>query len=425
MKLIKTFIICSFFLAISSPANAQFWKKLKKKVQNKVEQKIEQKIDKETDKIIDSTLYGKRKKNNKGKPTSNIPKFTSDTGILKLYNHGYEYVTKDISISVYGKYDKNNLSKSVKTYNSDRVIAPVDAFPEGYALANNDDGYLNPKEGQLQIHLADSTKIVYSLKGTWNTFEGNKPVSASFVSLAIVDIVDKRNISNNRKRDKTSKKTNKQDEISESGKNYIKDKISPTVNIPSSFSFTKSIQLEFTDDRGDSYPMEFLLGNYPDIWGMSVAAKEMGGQGKVIMVMTPKSSTAFMDVAGMKMKKSTSLQQMGNQYNMTDKLPDDGDFECKKTGNTKTILGYNCEEYRVDYNNTNDKGSAIFWVAKDFPIQNKELPMLGMKLNNPYFNGFVLEFNTISQGKKYTIKVTNVSDKNISINTSEYRNMGF
>lgn len=420
----KILFCCMFFFGISATTKAQFWKKIQKKLEKKVEQKVEQKIDKEADKLIDSTLYGKRKRNNEGKPTSNVPKFTSDTGILLLYNHGYEYKTKDISISVYGKFDETNLSKSVKTYKSDRVIAPVDALPAGYVLANNDDGYLNSKEGQVQIHMADSTKIVYSLKGTWNTFEGDKPVSASFVSLSIADIVDKRNKIKERSK-KKDKKTNTPVVNNTSNNTTISGTTSPTVNTPSTFSFNKNVSVEVTTDRGEKQTIDFLIGSYPDIYGISVAAKEMQGQGKVVMVMTPKSSTAFMDVAGMKMKRTTSLDQIGNQLNVSDQLPEDGDFEYQKTGNTKTILGYNCEEYKVDYKYANDEGSASFWVSKDFPIQNKALPMLGMSMNNPNFSGFVLELNSTHQGKTTTMRVTDISNIDTTINTNEFRKMGF
>ena len=424
MKYLKLLAFNIFLFVANQSLYAQFWKKIQKKLEKKVEQKVEQKIDKETDKLLDSTLYGKRKRNDEGKPTSNVPKFTSDTGILLLYNHGYEYKTKDISISVYGKFDKTNLSKSIKSYNSDRVIAPVDALPAGYVLANNDDGYLNPKEGQVQIHHADSTKIVYSLKGTWNTFEGNKPVNGSYVSLSVADIVDKRNTTKERSI-KKDKNTNESISNSTSNKTTTSVTTSPTVNIPSSFSFNKNISVEVTTGRGEKQTIDFLIGNYPDIYGISVASKEMQGQGKVVMVMTPKSSTAFMDVAGMKMKKTTSLDQMGDQFNVSDQLPEDGDFEYKKTGNTKTILGYNCDEYKVDYKYANDEGSASFWVSRDFPIQNKALPMLGMSMNNPNFNGFVLELNSTHQGRTTTMKVTDVSNINTTINSNEFSNMGF
>ena len=95
------------------------------------------------------------------------------------------------------------------------------------------------------------------------------------------------------------------------------------------------------------------------------------------------------------------------------------------SGKTKTILGYQCEEYKVDYNYTNANGSMSFWISKDFPIQNKELPMLGMKMNNPYFDGFVLELTSVHQGKSMTMKVTDVSNQSLTIKPSEYRKAGF
>lgn len=422
MKFLKLVFCFTLLFGFSNSINAQFWKKLKKKVENKIEQKIE----KETDKKIDSLLDGKKKKrNDEERPLSEVPKFNGGKGKLILYNHGFEYNSNDASISVYGKFNTKNLSSAVKTYNEDRVIAPVDALPEGYALANGEWGYLNSKGGQITIHHADSTKIVYSLKGTWSTIDGNKPVAASFVSLNVSEIVDKRETNKFLNKDKqvSNKKVSKNNEISDDEARTLMEKVSPTVNIPSTFSFNKTIDIEISDNRGEKYPLQFLLGSYPDIYAISVNAAQMQGQGTVYMVMTPKSSTTFMDMGMMKIRRSSSIDQLGNAGDMANRLPEDGDFAYKKTGNTKTILGYSCEEWKVDYDYTNAKGSASFWVSKDFPIQNKELPMLGMKMNNTNFNGFVLELNSIHQGNTWTMKVVNVQDKSVKINTNEYRKM--
>ena len=143
------------------------------------------------------------------------------------------------------------------------------------------------------------------------------------------------------------------------------------------------------------------------------------------IVNTPKSSTMFMDVAGMKMKKTTKLEDLGDQYSAGDNLPDGADFSYKKTGNSKTIAGYSCEEYKVDYGYVNNNGSASLWVSKDFPIQNMELPVLGMTLNNPYYSGFVMEMNMTNNGRTNVIRVTNVSNTSLNINASEFKKMGF
>ena len=69
------------------------------------------------------------------------------------------------------------------------------------------------------------------------------------------------------------------------------------------------------------------------------------------------------------------------------------------------------------------------WVKKAvilyFPIQNMELPMMGMKLNNPHLSGFVLELNSNHEGQSMTMKVVKVSNKSLIINSSDYKKAGF
>lgn len=459
-KTLFTFLVLSIYF--TNNTSAQLWKKLKNKLEKKAQQKLEEKIDKETDKLIDSTLYGKKGNKKKEPIKKGLEKSFGNASI----NHSVKY--GNVQVKQLGK-TKVTKEGNKFTFLGYWVTSTIDVF-DGYNLEilnaesidvlNQKKTFKIPEEATLKLGYdpiqqtekeSSGEGQTYGLEGGFVTvsFEKDKSVSISFNGQATLT---KAEIKPNAideytyvktpvtlsgmintetpeykltKAFKNKEKQARNTDLSEADKNDLKDKLSPTVNIPSSFSFDKSIELEFTDDRGESYPMEFLLGNYPDIWGMSVASKEMQGQGKVVMVKTPTSSTAFMDVAGMKMKRSTSLEQMGSQYNMTEKLPENGDFEYKKTGNTKSILGYTCHEYRVDYSYTNSKGSSVFWVSDDFPIQNKELPMLGMKMNNPYFSGFVLELNTTHKGKNYIIKVTNVSDKKLIINTSEYKKMGF
>lgn len=459
-KTIGTFLILS--ICFIAPTNAQFWKKLKQKAQEKIskaEDKLIDNLDKKTDKKIDETIDGKKEEDktvDKSFGTASISHsiLYGKTNISSLTTSKVNKQGKNIEIigywdtfgvDVHDGYilrlknvdDINTLqNKTFKIPEEASLRLDYDALVKG---SYNFDAKIRAPQQELEFtsgtvtvtfNKDENVMISFSGSGKINnhniekkegdySMKGNTPATLNgTISTASPEYTITKEFKQKEKKESNT-------DLTESDKTYLKEKLSPTVNIPSSFSFDKNIELEFTNDTGDSYPMEFLLGKYPDIWGMSVASKEMQGQGKVIMVMTPTSSTAFMDVAGMKMKKTTSLEQMGDQYNMTDKLPEDGDFEYKKTGNTKTILGYTCEEYRVDYDYTNSKGSSVFWVSKEFPIQNKELPMLGMKMNNPYFNGFVLELNTNHNGQNYSIKVIKMVDKDISINTSEYKKMGF
>ena len=456
-KTYTTFLILSVFVV--TPTSAQFWKKLKKKVQNKIEQKVEEKIDKETDKVIDNTLEGKKEDNNLEEVTSK-----KSYGSASI-NHSVKYGNVQIN-QVYK-------TKVTKTGNQFRLIGnwftvSVDVF-DGYILdiknitsieeLNKKKTFKIPEEASLKLSYDPIKQTERESSGHGQdyylesgfatvTFIKDKNVSISFngsatLSKAVlkpngIDEYDYiktpvtvsgmiNTISPEYRLTRAEKKQgnrNQNNDLSENDKKEMLNKLSPTVNIPSTFSFNKGIEVKMTDERGDHQTVEFLTGNYPDIYGMSVAPKEMQGQ-EMLIVNTPKSMTMFMNMGGMKIKKSTSIEQMGDQYNMVDKIPEEGDFEYKKTGKTKTIIGYLCEEVKVDYEYTDQNGSASFWVSKDFPIQNKALPMLGMKMNNPNFSGFVLEMNTIQNGKKFTIEVTNISDKNVTINTSKYKNMGF
>ncbi|WP_159950182.1 hypothetical protein [Polaribacter septentrionalilitoris] len=457
-KTLTAFLILSICFANTS--NAQFWKKLKKKVQ----QKIENKVEKETDKKIDSLLKGKKKTKKKEKKTF-VPKKSYGNATI---NHSKLYGTTSINqltqtnvekigdkVKIVGYWDtfgvdvhdgyilnlknitdiKNLKNKTFKIPEEATLQLDYDALVKGKY-----DFDQKVRAGQQEVKFSSGTvtvmfnkdqNIMISFNGKANiddhsTTTDNLGIGGTTIANLTGSIsTTSPKYSVTREFKQVENKNTQKTELTDADKKYMKEKLSPTVNIPSTFAFNKAIAVEITDERGDKYPIEFLLGNYPDIWGMSVAPKEMQGQGTMLMVMTPKASIGFMDVAGMKMKKATSLEQMGGQYDMDDKIPDGADFEYKKTGNTKTILGYTCQEYKVDYDYTNSKGSVSFWVSKEFPIQNIELPMLGMKMNNPYLNGFVLELNSTHQGKNFKIKVTNVTDKNVKINSNEYRKMGF
>ena len=422
MKLIKTLLCCLFFIGLSQNANAQFWKKLKKKAQEKIsktEDKIIDKLDKKTDKKIDDTIDGKKKNEKKIVQSNELPKLTGGSGYLKLYSHGYEYISKDITVSVYGKFTKTNLSNSVKTYNQDRIIKPVDAFPEGYALAYNGGGFLNPQNAQIVIHHADSTNVVFSIKGTWNAVnDPKKLISGSFVKLNVTEIIDKRI---KKKDDFVYKKKQNTTNSNSNNTTYPNDskKNNATISIPDSFSFTSSLEIKMTSSDGSSADLEFLLGNYSNIYAMSIAAKEMGNGGKVYNVVTPKSITMFMNVAGMKMKKTVAQDQM-SQANFGDKVPNNPE-ELKKTGATKTILGYTCYEYK----HTNDGGYVSVWATKDFPMQATKINMLGMRQNGP-IEGFVLEIDMKSKNESGNMKAIKFNrNKNVTINTTEYKPMGF
>ena len=419
MKLIKFIVLSLFLIGFNISTNAQFWKKLKKKAQEKIsnaEDKLIDKLENETTKTIEGTINGE-KVDKSIETSSEIPKFSGGLSVLYLLDNGYEYASNEFKVSTYGKFTKENLSNSVKTYNEGEIRKPVDTYRPGFVLIYNKGGFLKPKGSQIIIHHADSTKIVLSLKGTWEKADGNLPVNATFVNLNVLEIIDKRksiNSHSNSKKEDTLRKTQNINNTEKTATN-IKDNI----ELPNTYFFDKSLEILITTNKTESIEMELLFGNNRKIYAMSIGSKQMDEQGTVYNVFTPNKTTMFMDMPGMKIKKPVSVLQI-TATNYSDKMPENSN-SIKKTGATKSILGYNCEEYTYQYND----GHTSAWVTKDFPIKNENLSILGMGKNN-VFAGFVLELHMKTRNETIVVKAVKYNmNKSVTINTSDYKLMGF
>jgi len=478
MKLKINFKILAALLVLTAcftttSADAQLWKRLKKKAKEKLkktEDKLVNKLDKKTDKVLDSTLDGKGKRKEKdlkektkgktGKDLISGGDFGDATlthsakyGVVSiaelrkakvqkegdLFRITGNWITTGVDVfdGYYIELKSTNIEelKTKKSFNipNEAVLRlgydPVDKSTYKGESSGEGQSY-DVESGTLSVTFIQDQKVDISFSGnaTLKKAVASNSTSSDEYSYIETPITISGTINTTSPEYsimKTNGKRNSSGVRNNANTDVVANPRNPTTNIPGSFSFDKKLNVEVIDERGDSYPIDILLGDYSDIYGMQVAAKEMQGQGNVIIVNTPKNSTMFMDVAGMKMKKTTKLEELGAQYDASDNLPDGADFSYKKTGNTKTIAGYSCEEYKVEYSYVNNNGSASLWVSKDFSIQNMQLPMLGMTLNNPYYSGFVMEMNMTNNGKTNTIRVTDVSNISLNINTSAFKKMGF
>ena len=200
---------------------------------------------------------------------------------------------------------------------------------------------------------------------------------------------------------------------------------SEKVTLPSVITFTNSIHIEISSSADNQViKMIALTSDDPEIYGVIATNQEQDNEANVITVVSKKTTTTFIETAGMKMKQSSSSIQIPEDFSTDDKLPKDTNFEYQKTGNTKTILGYVCEEYALNYTSENENSSSSFWVANNFRLKNKTVPFLGMYANNPHIKGFVLEFNNKTQNQNTTARVTKIEDKTTKINTNEYKSIG-
>ena len=221
----------------------------------------------------------------------------------------------------------------------------------------------------------------------------------------------------NKAEEKIDQKT---DKILDDAFNGKKDKKEP-VNIQETYVFSKSIIIEFSASKSEKAALELFFSTAnKNMVCMTLDPSKTGEMGsEVYNVITPKSITMFMNMPGMKIRKSMPKEQF-SQFDNSKKIPSKDNLV--KTGNIKSILGFVCHEYKYQ----NDGGTISAWVTREkFPVDGKFIPMLGMKDSGP-FEGFVLELNFNATNENGSVKVVKInSNKKLTINTKEYKSMGF
>ncbi|CAM1349994.1 DUF4412 domain-containing protein [Tenacibaculum halocynthiae] len=188
--------------------------------------------------------------------------------------------------------------------------------------------------------------------------------------------------------------------------------------------FNKSVTIEVTSNEGDKVPFEYFFStNQKDLSCMKVdpSTMEDSGEaaGEIYMVFSKKQNIVYMNMMGMKMKKSIGKTDM-MQYNNYDKIDT---ANITQTGKTKRVLGYLCYEYLAK---TKEATTHVWATTASFPITGTFIPILGMRNESKVIKGFVLEIVLKSKNGNGRVAVTEINkNAKLVINTSEYKSMGF
>lgn len=183
------------------------------------------------------------------------------------------------------------------------------------------------------------------------------------------------------------------------------------------YFFNGQVTITMETESNDKASFNLLFGPNKEIICMQMSS---GENDNIFNVITPKKIETFINASGMKIRKTTNAEEFSG-YNNLDKIPSKEDLV--KTGKTKNILGYTCNEYEYK----NDGGSVKAWVVQgNFPIKASYAPVLGMVTNGP-IKGFVLELDySATSGEQSKIYVTKIeSNKILTINPAEYKSLGF
>jgi hypothetical protein len=468
MKKVTTILSIAVVLFGLQTSNAQFLKKLKDKVNKKIdkveqriENKIENKVDEKIDKALDGTIDGIFEESNttpdysgssddssKAETSAN----TGNSGTIN-FDHGQKYGNVEINTlsnlriertndgyNFYANWSSHEVDifdgykleietaenlKLGETYtfniskNASLSLGYDPMLPAGKGGRGVTDEYQNYDldSGLVKVKINEDKSFEIDFSGqaqfVKRTRDANNEVSESYYTSSVMGNVEGENARfiDNKTISKSAEESNPVASIlnrSSSGN---------SAQAKSSYVFTHETVIEMTSSESkDKYKMSYLLNPNESYMGMKAdmseySQGEMGGES--VIVMDGNDTFIFVDTPGMKMQMSSSA--MANQQTNPAEQMENYDYtNLSKTSNTKTILGYSCEEYVMSDNEV----SVEFWVAPDLEIGNWFIP------NNDILNGHILEYSVNSSDGTMTIKTLDIKE-NISktIKPSEYRKM--
>lgn len=143
------------------------------------------------------------------------------------------------------------------------------------------------------------------------------------------------------------------------------------VDTEDQYSFSGNIIMEMktTNEKGkaeDPMKVKSYLGNSTDYSGMEVidANNKKGEMGIMIFDMKNDASIILMESEGEKSSMSFKLNAATIEAYTDQALEEqenDESYSFTKTGKTKNILGYSCDEYHV----TSSEGEGYYWVTTE------------------------------------------------------------
>jgi hypothetical protein len=206
------------------------------------------------------------------------------------------------------------------------------------------------------------------------------------------------------------------------------------------FSQDVLMEMESFDKKGKSSGvnnMRMLFNNNGDYFGSEIIVNDDKGNtssmGFSIFDWKNNQMISLIDNGGMKIGMVIDMKAAANSISDANTETDSAkETSFKKTGKTKTILGYLCEEYLAE----NEETLSEVWIANDVKInmgnafqyisENQKSKKNKMSYPNDAPEGFMMEMVSTNKKNNEKTRMTVVElneNKNTTVNTSSYKFM--
>lgn len=195
-----------------------------------------------------------------------------------------------------------------------------------------------------------------------------------------------------------------------------------SADLPESYTYDIALEIESKDFSGDKSTSIMYLSKA----GNSMAIKQLESDKKAVnqLVVIDYEN----DIIAMYDTEEKTGQAIGNMLGMAATIAIDTENEMiiEKTGKSKSLLDYKCQEYKSE----SEKEKMKFYMAEDFPIDWKEsyngfmekfAPNL-YRDNLSKIEGMILKSETElkSKKKKSSWKVKEIDEQGMTIQNSNY-----
>lgn len=195
--------------------------------------------------------------------------------------------------------------------------------------------------------------------------------------------------------------------------------------IAASYKFQHRVEMIMTTGK-DDLQIEYHLPDNGNYMCTVVAAEEGAANNYSIIDLDNDAMIIFMNYGTQKMKMITDLKL--DENDTTD--DEEEEYTITKTGASKSILGYNCEEYLIVGNDL--KINAWITNETDIRFPSKFYSMEGSKKTNAQdwneqVDGFAMEMTMVDTSKKKnnttTLVCTALESSDLTINSNDYTNL--
>lgn len=212
--------------------------------------------------------------------------------------------------------------------------------------------------------------------------------------------------------------------------------------VPDEYNFDHRfvILIETFSKKGKaSDPMEMTMLTKEDSPQMGMVVSQEGVTTEMVYDMEKNSVVTLMDMGDQKMGTSMSLNSKQIERIMAENSKtESGSGKMpifKKTGNTKTISGFNCDEYIVENLEDADGSTVAYWISDELEADwirsmssisgmNKQMPELYSEMGYPE-DGSVVQMVVVQKNGERMVMTVKKAEVNqdITISTKGYKFM--